>query len=96
MTMRGDDAVLTTYNQMLEEILKSTPTPLTYVRQPRNIYLLPVPTALATEVMASNWLTGKGVALMLFPGSRPGRPEQAERKGVGKYYGRRGRKARHI
>ena len=87
MTMKGDDAVLTSYNQRLEENLKKKHSHTSYLHaatMSRNVYWLPVPTVLATGEMTSNLFMGEGVALMLFLGSSLGLPEQAERKGAGK------------
>ena len=93
MTKRGDDAVLTTYDNN-EKNLKNTPTPLTYVRQ----------RCRATSTgfqywlcwlgggLTNNWFVGEGVALKAISGEQSG----VTRAGAGKYYGLRGRRSRHM
>ena len=63
---------------------------------PRNVYWLPVLTVLATGGLNNNWFVGEGVALKAISGEPSRGTREGRAQGAGKYYGRRGRKARHL
>ena len=95
MTKRGDDAVLTTYDNNRKNSEKHSHT--SYLRaatMPRNVYWLPVLTVLATGGrLTNNWFVGEGIALEAISGEPSEVTRAGRAQGTGKYYGRRSRKA---